>query len=134
MNTENKQTNYPALLTLVTVFFFWGFVAASNGILIPFCQNHFKLTNFESQLLGSAFFGAYFIGSLILYLGSAFLNYDIVNGWGDVQLYVDDIDDCIKAYIDEQSRKVSTNFKISKDKSSSSCFSPCIPKRCANGA
>ena len=82
MNTENKQTNYPALLTLVTVFFFWGFVAASNGILIPFCQNHFKLTNFESQLLGSAFFGAYFIGSLILYLGSAFLKYDIVNKVG----------------------------------------------------
>jgi FHS family L-fucose permease-like MFS transporter len=82
MNSENKQTNYPALLTLVTVFFFWGFVAASNGILIPFCQNHFKLTNFESQLLGSAFFGAYFIGSLILYLGSAFLKYDIVNKVG----------------------------------------------------
>lgn len=82
MNTENKQTNYPALLTLVTVFFFWGFVAASNGILIPFCQHHFSLTNFESQLLGSAFFGAYFIGSLILYLGSAFLKYDIVNKVG----------------------------------------------------
>ncbi len=69
-------------MTLVMVFFFWGFVAASNGILIPFCQNHFSLSNFESQLLGSAFFGAYFIGSIILYLASSFLKYDIVNKIG----------------------------------------------------
>lgn len=82
MNSEQTKTNYPALLTLVTVFFFWGFVAASNGILIPFCKHHFSLSNFESQLLGSAFFGAYFIGSLILYLGSSFLKYDIVNKVG----------------------------------------------------
>ena len=82
MSSEQTKTNYPALLTLVTVFFFWGFVAASNGILIPFCKHHFSLSNFESQLLGSAFFGAYFIGSLILYLGSSFLKYDIVNKVG----------------------------------------------------
>lgn len=82
MSTNQIKTNYPALLTLVTVFFFWGFVAASNGILIPFCQSHFSLTNFESQLLGSAFFGAYFIGSLFLYLCSSFLKFDIVNKVG----------------------------------------------------
>lgn len=82
MSTTQIKTNYPALLTLVMVFFFWGFVAASNGILIPFCQHHFSLSNFESQLLGSAFFGAYFIGSLILYLGSSILKYDIVNKVG----------------------------------------------------
>lgn len=82
MNSKQIKTNYPALLTLVTVFFFWGFVAASNGILIPFCKHHFSLSNFESQLLGSAFFGAYFLGSLFLYLGSSFLKYDIVNKIG----------------------------------------------------
>ena len=79
MSQTKQPTNTSALATLVIVFFFWGFVAASNGILIPFCQHHFSLTNFESQLLGSAFFGAYFIGSLILYLGSSVLKYDIVN-------------------------------------------------------
>ncbi len=81
LETQHK-TNYPALYTLITVFFFWGFVAASNGILIPFCKSHFSLTNFESQLLGSAFFGAYFIGSLILYLASTFLKFDIINKIG----------------------------------------------------
>ena len=79
---STKKTNFPALLTLVMVFFFWGFVAASNGILIPFCKDHFTLTNFESQLLGSSFFGAYFIGSLFLYLASSFFKFDIVNKWG----------------------------------------------------
>lgn len=82
MNTNQTKTNYPALMTLVMVFFFWGFVAASNGILIPFCQHHFSLSIFESQLLGSAFYGAYFIGSLLLYLLSGFFKYDIVNQIG----------------------------------------------------
>jgi MFS transporter, FHS family, L-fucose permease len=82
MNTNQIKTNYPALLTVVMVFFFWGFVAASNGILIPFCRTHFSLTNFESQLLGSSFFGAYFIGSVLLYLGSSFFKYDLVNKLG----------------------------------------------------
>ncbi len=82
MSQTSQKTNYTALLTLVMVFFFWGFVAASNGIMIPFCQHHFSLTNFESQLLGSAFFGAYFIGSIILYLLSAFLKFEVVNKVG----------------------------------------------------
>ncbi|QDP84633.1 sugar MFS transporter [Chryseobacterium sp. SNU WT5] len=82
MTETQQKTNYPALYTLITVFFFWGFVAASNGILIPFCKTHFSLTNFESQLLGSSFFGAYFIGSLILYLASTFLKFDIINKIG----------------------------------------------------
>ena len=82
MTKKHGKTNYTALLTLVMVFFFWGFVAASNGIMIPFCQHHFSLSNFESQLLGSAFFGAYFIGSIILYLLSAFLKFEIVNKVG----------------------------------------------------
>lgn len=82
MESNPNKTNYSALLTLIMVFFFWGFVAASNGILIPFCQNHFSLTNFESQLLGSSFFGAYFIGSILLYFASTFLKFDVVNHLG----------------------------------------------------
>ena len=36
--TQPKQpTNYGALGTLVTVFFFWGFIAAGNSVFIPFC-------------------------------------------------------------------------------------------------
>ena len=36
-------TNYGALGTLVTVFFFWGFIAAGNSVFIPFCKYYFKL-------------------------------------------------------------------------------------------
>ena len=81
MNQPNK-TNSGALATLVIVFFFWGFIAASNSIFIPFCKSHFHLTQFESQLIGSAFYAAYYVGSLILYLISSLLGYDILNKIG----------------------------------------------------
>jgi MFS transporter, FHS family, L-fucose permease len=81
--TQTKQpTNTGALATLVIVFFFWGFIAASNSIFIPFCRTHFSLNQFQSQLIGSAFYGAYFIGSLILYLVSGLVGYDILNKIG----------------------------------------------------
>lgn len=82
MSQTKQSTNYSALGTLVTVFFFWGFIAASNSIFIPFCKSHFSLTQFESQLVGSAFYGAYFIGSLILFIISNVLGYDILNKIG----------------------------------------------------
>ncbi|WP_416438481.1 MFS transporter [Phnomibacter sp. MR] len=82
MNQTAKPTNYSALGTLVMVFFFWGFIAASNSILIPFCKTHFELTQFESQLLGSAFYIAYFVGSLILFVVSNLIGTDIVNKIG----------------------------------------------------
>ena len=76
------KTNTGALATLVMVFFFWGFIAASNSIFIPFCKTHFKLSQFESQLVGSSFYAAYFIGSLLLYLVSSLVGYDILNKIG----------------------------------------------------
>ncbi|TAG96408.1 MAG: MFS transporter, partial [Sphingobacteriales bacterium] len=82
MSQPKQPTNYSALSTLVLVFFFWGFIAASNSILIPFCKTHFSLTQLESQLIGSAFYGAYFIGSLILFILSNALGYDIINHIG----------------------------------------------------
>jgi len=84
MNQTNEtvKTNSGALATLIIVFFFWGFIAASNSIFIPFCRTHFNLTQFESQLIGSAFYGAYFIGSLVLYLLSSAFGYDILNKIG----------------------------------------------------
>jgi len=82
MDNQKQPTNTGALATLVLVFFFWGFIAASQSIFIPFCKHNFSLTQFESQLLGSAFYGAYFIGSLALYLISSVLKYDILNRIG----------------------------------------------------
>lgn len=80
---NNTQKNYgTALYTIITVFFFWGFVAASNGIFIPFCKTHFNLTQFESQLIDFTFYGGYFIGSLILYFASQASKVDILNKMG----------------------------------------------------
>ncbi len=82
MSQTKQPTNTGALSTLVLVFFFWGFIAASNSIFIPFCKSHFQLSQFESQLIGSAFYGAYFIGSLILFFCSNLIGYDILNKIG----------------------------------------------------
>ncbi len=80
---QQTQKNYgTALYTIITVFFFWGFVAASNGIFIPFCKTHFNLTQFESQLVDFTFYGGYFIGSLILYFLSQASKVDILNKIG----------------------------------------------------
>lgn len=78
----SQQTKWSQFGTLITVFFFWGFVAASNGIFIPFCKTHFHLDQFESQLVDAAFYGAYFFGSLILYILSTVSRVDILNRIG----------------------------------------------------
>ena len=80
---QNKTKSYgSALYTIITVFFFWGFLAASNGIFIPFCKAHFSLTQFESQLIDFTFYGGYFIGSLVLYFASQITKVDILNKLG----------------------------------------------------
>ena len=71
-----------ALFTIVTVFFFWGFIAASNGVFIPFCKTYFGLDQFQSQLIDFAFYGAYYIGALILFIFSSFKKKDVMNSWG----------------------------------------------------
>lgn len=83
LTNQNATKSYgSALYTVITVFFFWGFLAASNGIFIPFCKTHFNLTQFESQLIDFTFYGGYFIGSLILYYASQISKVDIVNKLG----------------------------------------------------
>lgn len=56
-----------SFIALISVFFFWGFVAASNGILIPLFKDKFTLTQFQSQLVDLAFYAAYAVGSLIYF-------------------------------------------------------------------
>ena len=82
MSSENTQTKWGQFIPLVTVFFFWGFVAASNDILIPVFQKAFDLKNWQSQLVSFAFYIAYTVGSLI-YIGiSAAMKKDIVSYLG----------------------------------------------------
>ena len=82
MEQKNSKSYGTALYTIITVFFFWGFLAASNGIFIPFCKAHFNLTQFESQLIDFTFYGGYFIGSLGLYFASQITKVDILNKLG----------------------------------------------------
>lgn len=82
MENTKKPTNYPALYTLIGVFFFWGFIAASNGLFIPFCKSKFNLSQFQSQLIDSAFYFAYYIGAFLLFLFSVMGKKDILNAWG----------------------------------------------------
>lgn len=82
MAQQTKQSTHPSFFVLILVFFFWGFVAASNSIFIPFCKAHFGLNQLESQLIDFAFYGAYFVGSLLLYLFSALSGVDILNKIG----------------------------------------------------
>ncbi len=82
MNSQNFQTKWGQFIPLVTVFFFWGFVAASNDILIPVFKKAFDLTQGQSQLVSLAFYIAYTVGSLI-YMGiSILIKEDLVNKIG----------------------------------------------------
>ena len=82
MNLDQQKTNYPALYTLITVFFFWGFIAAGNSIFIPFCKSYFSLDQFQSQLVDFAFYTAYYVGALLLFALGNSNGKDIVGKWG----------------------------------------------------
>lgn len=82
MQTKTQPTNYAALGTLVTVFFFWGFIAAGNSVFIPFCKHYFQLDQFQSQLIDFAFYTAYYIGALVLFAFGALRGKDPVGSWG----------------------------------------------------
>ncbi|MCO6175799.1 MFS transporter [Flavobacterium sp. NRK F10] len=82
MSTSNKQTNWAQFIPLVSVFFFWGFVAASNDILIPVFKKAFDLTNGQSQLVSFAFYIAYTVGALLYMLISRLIKVDIVQKLG----------------------------------------------------
>ena len=70
VNLENKNYTVP-LITLTTLFFMWGFITCMNDILIPYLQGIFNLTPAQAGFIQSAFFGAYFVVSLIYFLISS---------------------------------------------------------------
>jgi len=81
-SAAKQSTNYGALSTLITVFFFWGFIAAGNSVFIPFCKQYFHLDQFQSQLIDFAFYLAYYLGALLLFAVGALKGKDPVSGWG----------------------------------------------------
>lgn len=82
MSTKQIKTNWAQFIPLVTVFFFWGFVAASNDILIPVFKQAFDLTQGQSQLVSVAFYVAYTVGSIIYMIISYLTKGDLINRIG----------------------------------------------------
>lgn len=80
MNSENVQTKWGQFISLVIVFFFWGFVGSANDILIPVFKKVFTLSQVQSQLVAWAFYVAYFVGSVIFFLIS--LKSDVLQKFG----------------------------------------------------
>lgn len=77
-----QQTRWSQFGVLATVFFFWGFVAASNDILIPVFKKAFDLSQGQSQLVALAFYVAYTVGSLIYVIVSRLTGGDLLNRIG----------------------------------------------------
>jgi len=85
MNNSNIapiKTQWSQFGTLITVFFFWGFVAASNDILIPVFKKAFNLSQAKSQLVSVAFYVAYTVGSIIYFAISKMIGNDVLNRIG----------------------------------------------------
>ncbi len=57
-----------AFAILSLLFFMWGFITCLNDILIPYLKAVFELSYFQAMLIQFAFFGAYFVGSLIYFV------------------------------------------------------------------
>lgn len=80
--SQSQKTNWAQFVPLVTVFFFWGFVAASNDILIPVFKKAFDLTQGQSQFVSLAFYIAYTVGSVIYMVVSLATGKDLINRFG----------------------------------------------------
>ncbi|MFM7766053.1 MAG: MFS transporter [Sphingomonadales bacterium] len=77
-----QKNNTGAFVTLISVFFFWGFVAASNDILIPVFKKALNLSQLQSQLISFAFYIAYTVGSLAYFIISSLRKEDILHSIG----------------------------------------------------
>jgi FHS family L-fucose permease-like MFS transporter len=82
MEQTRTKTNSSAFFTLTIVFFFWGFVAASNDILIPVFKEKLHLQQWQSQMISFAFYVAYTVGAIIYSFVSKLIGGDILNKLG----------------------------------------------------
>ncbi len=78
MNTQQKR----AFTALIMVFFFWGFVASGNDILIPVFRKALDLSQTQSQMVSFAFYVAYTVGSIAYVLISKLRKKDILASIG----------------------------------------------------
>ena len=71
--SNNGQTYRGPFAIMTVLFFMWGFITVMNDILIPRLQDAFVLTNYQIMFVQGYFFGAYFVGSLIYFIISAWV-------------------------------------------------------------
>ena len=72
MSDSSKTSGNRFAFTIVTsLFFMWGFISCMNDLLIPKFKADFSLSQLQANLVQFAFFGAYFIISLLYFLISA---------------------------------------------------------------
>jgi MFS transporter, FHS family, L-fucose permease len=67
----NGQNHRGPFAIMTVLFFMWGFMTVFNDILIPRFKEAFTLDFFHAMLVQLAFFGAYFVGSLLYFIISA---------------------------------------------------------------
>ena len=80
MTKNNTDTS--SLITLISIFFFWGFVAASNDILIPVFKEKLNLEQWQGQMVSFAFYLAYTVGSIIYIVASRMTGGDLLGRMG----------------------------------------------------
>jgi len=78
---QHSTINRFSFPIITMLFFMWGFITCMNDLLIPKFKAYFDLTQFQANLVQSAFFGAYFIVSFGYFLVSALLG-DPINRIG----------------------------------------------------
>jgi FHS family L-fucose permease-like MFS transporter len=64
----NDQLYRGSFAIMTVLFFMWGFMTVFNDILIPRFKEAFTLDYFHAMLVQLAFFGAYFVGSLLYFV------------------------------------------------------------------
>src|ERR1700761_706125 len=68
---SNGQSYRRPFAIMTVLFFLWGFMTVFNDILIPRLKEAFTLDYTHAMLVQFAFFGAYFVGSLLYFIISA---------------------------------------------------------------
>src|SRR5262245_14928127 len=69
-NASGSETQRGPFAVMTVLFFMWGFMTVFNDVLIPRFKAAFALSYFQAMLVQLAFFGAYFIGSLLYFVVS----------------------------------------------------------------
>lgn len=72
-SNEVGGSNRFTFSVMTSLFFVWGYMTVFNDLLILKFKEAFALSYFEAMLVQFAFFGAYFIGSLLYFAISVLL-------------------------------------------------------------